>query len=162
MEICVPGENSACLDISSSIGSSTDPHNPVSYSSAELCMNDLKTCLTELLENVEIPTGTLDPSPGRINTSIGVRECECRDLERIAASDKCLSKRATFPPHNAPKSPEDLLSDETAKHKNVIVEDSAENGPTKPLNRCFPRSTSLPVSTFHYNLLVALLLVVVH
>ncbi|KAK6140314.1 hypothetical protein DH2020_025951 [Rehmannia glutinosa] len=139
-------------DISSSGGSSTDPHNLIQNNSKDLSMTDLKTCLTELLsiEDTGISTSGFILSPGRNDTINVVRENECKDLEKstsgYSASKKCFSKCATFPPLREPKSSGAVFMGEKEKHeKDITAEVSEGNGSTKHSSQCYSRSISLPV-----------------
>ncbi|KAH6762438.1 hypothetical protein C2S52_019871 [Perilla frutescens var. hirtella] len=152
MEVFGPHNTSACLDINSSGGSSTDPDNLSQYNSKDLSMNDLKTCLTEFIngDDIESSTNQLNQSPGEENAVNVVKECDCQGQENnttgSSASEKCLSKCATFPPLCGPKSSVDACISEKEKHKeDISAEVSEVNGSNMPSNKCYSRSKSLPV-----------------
>ncbi|KAK6140274.1 hypothetical protein DH2020_025970 [Rehmannia glutinosa] len=152
MEVFFPCNTSHYPDISSSGGSSTDPHNLIQNNSKDLSMTDLKTCLTEFLsiEDTGISTSGFILSPGKNDTVNVVRENECKDLEKstsgYSASKKCFSKCATFPPLREPKSSGALFMGEKEKHeKDITAEVSEGNGSNKHSSQCYSRSISLPV-----------------
>ncbi|KAK6146939.1 hypothetical protein DH2020_017851 [Rehmannia glutinosa] len=147
MEVFFPCNTSHYPDISSSGGSSTDPHNLIQNNSKDLSMTDLKTCLTELLsiEDTGISTSGFILSPGKNDTVNAVRENECKDLEKstssgYSASKKCFSKCATFPPLREPKSSVAVFMGEKEKHEKDITAE----GSTKHSSQCYSRSISLP------------------
>lgn len=150
MEVFGPHNTSACLDITSSGGSSTDPDHLTQYSSKDLSMNDLKTCLTEFfdVEDTESSTNQLNLFTGKDYVVNDVNECECQILEKDAkgksASGKCLSKCTTFPPSCGSKSSVDSLNGEKEKEE-VSAEVSEVNGSIKSSDKCYSRSMSLPV-----------------
>ncbi|KAK6140171.1 hypothetical protein DH2020_026169 [Rehmannia glutinosa] len=106
-------------DISSSGGSSTDPHNLIQNNSKDLSMTDLKTCLTELLsiEDTGISTSAFILSPGKNDTQV------CY----ISASRE-------------PKSSVAVFMGEKEKHEKDITAE----GSTKHSSQCYSRSISLP------------------
>ncbi|KAL8480509.1 hypothetical protein ACS0TY_027156 [Phlomoides rotata] len=146
MEVVVTCNTSACLDISNSGGSATDTHHLSQYDSKDLSMNELQTCLTEILniETIGTSTNGLSLSPEKNDIGNVVKEHEHKGSHKnttcSSASEKCLSKCATFPPLHEPKS-----AGEREKHEETITAEVSEiNGSTKPLNKCYSRSISLP------------------
>ncbi|XP_051131411.1 uncharacterized protein LOC127251660 [Andrographis paniculata] len=134
MEVCVTGNISASLDISSSIGSARDP---------QLSVNDLKTRLTKLViaEDDEI---LISRCKSAIDT--GVKEYQCgSDSDEIAFNNSTCD--ATSPPSSGVKSSEDVLLRKTGNHEeDIIAEVSESNGSSKPSsNQCFSPSLTLPV-----------------
>lgn len=163
MEVFGPHNTSACLDIESSSCSSTDQDYLTQYNSKDLSMNDLKTCLTEFfsVEDIRSSTNELNLSPGKDCVVNVVKECECQGLEKSqtgnSASEKCLSKCATFPPLCGPKSSVDaFIGEKEEQEEDISAEVPEENGICKPSDKCISRSKSLPVS-FHYDLRPTLL-----
>ncbi|GFP98354.1 hypothetical protein PHJA_001979300 [Phtheirospermum japonicum] len=142
MEVFIPSKTSHCPETSISGGSSaTDPHNLI-QNKENLSMTDLKTCLTELMnvEQTRISTGGFNLAPEKNDISTEVRESECKD------SEKCLSKSATFPPPRVPKLSGEVFAGEKGKpEEDVTYEVSDGNGLAKTFDRCYSRSTSLPV-----------------
>lgn len=152
MEVSGPINTSSCLDISG--GSSTDSDHLTQDHTEGLSMNDLKTCLNVVFEaeDTESSTDELSPSPGKDYAVNFVKECECEGLEKIrTCSGKCLSKCATFPPLGAPRSSVDAVIGEKEQQEEESGDVLPEvNGSSKPSNKCYSRSLSLPVS-FQYN-----------
>lgn len=150
MEVVVPCNNTSVhLDISNSGGSGTDTHHLTQYNSKDLSMNDLRTCLNEILniEAVGTSTNGLSMCTENSDTCNVVKEHERKGSHKNttcnSTSEKCLSKYATFPPLHEPKS-----SGEREKHEEAVTSEVSEiNGSTKPLNKCYSRSISLPVSS---------------
>lgn len=146
MEVSGSHNTSACLDINSSRGSSIDPDHLTRFSSKDLSMNDLKTCLTEFLyvKDTGSSTNQLNLPTGKDYLINDVKECECQVLKNDAkdesAYEKCLSQCTTFPPCGS-KSSIDSLTGEMEKE-----EVSAE---VSEVNKSYSRSISLPVS-FQY------------
>lgn len=158
MEVSGPNNRPACLDIKSSGGSSTDSDHLTQFNSEDLSMNDLKTCLNEVfdVEDTRSSTDELDPSHGTDYVVNVVKQCECEGLEKSrtcsSAYGKCLSKCATFPPLGGPRSSVDAIIGEKEKQEEEISAEVPDvNGPSKPSNKCYSRSLSLPVS-FRYDL----------
>lgn len=151
MEVCVPCNTSACLDIScTSCGSSTDPHNLIQDDKG-LSMNDLEICLNEVLniEDIKISTTGFNLSSGKNDTVLSEHECTelCKNTAANSVLEKCFSKCATFPPRHEPEFPGDVFRSEKGKQKkDATAEVSGVNGPVKPANECYSRSISLPVS----------------
>ncbi|XP_057778947.1 uncharacterized protein LOC130997595 [Salvia miltiorrhiza] len=152
MEVFGPHNTSACLDIESSGCSSTDPDHQSQNNSKDLSMNDLKTCLTEFfdVEDSGSSTNELDLSPGKDYVVNVVKECECQGLEKSetgnSASEKCLSKCATFPPLCGPKPSVDaIIGEKEEQEEDISAEVSEANDINNPSNKCYSRSKSLPV-----------------
>lgn len=150
MEVCVPCNTPACLDISSS-GSSQDPHNGIQYDSTDISVSDLKTCLTEFLniEDIGISISGFNLSSGKNDIGIVVKENECNRLDKSksgnSASEKCFSKCATFPTLCGPKSSGDVfLGGEGKQEEGLNDEVSEVNGSSQPVNQSYSRSMSLP------------------
>ncbi|KAL2250540.1 UNVERIFIED_CONTAM: hypothetical protein Sindi_2176300, partial [Sesamum indicum] len=150
MEVCVPCNTPACLDISSS-GSSQDPHNGIQYDSTDISVSDLKTCLTEFLniEDIGISISGFNLSSGKNDIGIVVKENECNHLDKSksgnSASEKCFSKCATFPTLCGPKSSGDVfLGGEGKQEEGLNDEVSEVNGSSQPVNQSYSRSMSLP------------------
>ncbi|PIN11952.1 hypothetical protein CDL12_15417 [Handroanthus impetiginosus] len=151
MEVCVPRNTSGHLDISSSTGSSTDPHNPIQHSSSDLSMNELKTCLTEFLniEEIGISTNGVNLSPRKDGIGNVVTDYECKVSDKSTsgdlASEKHFGKCATFPPFHGPKISGDVVLGEKGKNKEDITAEVSEvNGSGKASDQCYSRSISLP------------------
>ncbi|KAL6507976.1 hypothetical protein OROGR_024171 [Orobanche gracilis] len=154
MEVFAPCGTSNCPSISNSRGSSaTNPRNIFLNDSKDLCMTDLKTCLTELLnvEDAGISTTGFNLSPEKNDTGVVVKNFERKNLDKghtsgYSPSDKCLSKCATFPPLHGPKFSKNVFIGEKGKHEEGITAENSEGDvSTKSLIPCYSRSTSLPV-----------------
>lgn len=155
MEVFGPHNTSTRLDINSSGGSWTDPDHLTQYSSKDLCMNDLKTCLTELfdVEDTQSSTNQLNLSARKDFIVNDVAKCEFQVMEKDAkcnsTSEKRLSKCSTFPPSSESKSV-DSSTGEKEKQDEVSAQFLEVNGSSKPSDKCYSRSKSLPVSFQFY------------
>ncbi|PIN11202.1 hypothetical protein CDL12_16203 [Handroanthus impetiginosus] len=151
MEVCIPSNMPACQDLRNDAGSSMDPSNSTTYSPRDLSMNDLKTCLTELLiDEDQISTRGVNLSPGKNNNGNVVKEDDFKNSDkrktRSAASGKCFSKCVSCSALCDRKSSIDGLSSEEKGQENDITSEAyEENGCTKSVDQCYSQFISRPI-----------------
>lgn len=153
MEVCVPFTTFVSHDISGDSGSGPGPRGLSRCDSRHLSVDDLGICLTNYL-NIEENKISLRGCTVKLtedDTVDSVNEDKHKDFCETAtsnsASKTCLSKSATFPLLDEPKSCVDGFSSGQTKHEVDEAADVSDiNVHANPVNQCYSHSISLPVS----------------
>ncbi|KAK4432378.1 hypothetical protein Salat_0999900 [Sesamum alatum] len=89
MEACVANKTPACQNIINNCGSVADPSDSTNYSPGDLSMDDLRTCLTEVLsvEHIETSSGSFNPSFGENYKDNVAKEDEHKDSDKMKSSN---------------------------------------------------------------------------
>ncbi|XP_073310708.1 uncharacterized protein [Primulina huaijiensis] len=153
MEVCVPYSPTS-QDKSNDGGSAADPCRCDHRNLRNLSGNDLETCLSEFLnaKDNKLSTSSIYQFADKNVTGNVVREAKQDDLDKkifcSSASEKSISKSATFLRPGDPKSSVHGLLVGKLKQEDVITAEVSEaNECDKSVNPHYSQSISLPKSS---------------